>query len=249
MRTSAEGCLGEGRVTSVSAVLAVVSFCAFLIAPGAVGALPPQQPPTPQAKAPKAEELASLRQRAETGDAAAQHALGALYLTGQGIPMDKAEALKWFAIEAAGANGDQKARLCSAFDSLAASVDQSEMEEALMRASLWVTAYRRRSGNPRGWEREIVTAVFGATGPRVQKGVRPTYPQAAGERKIEGTGELDCIINADGSVRECQVVRSVDTVYGVDQAALDAVRKWRFIPGIIRGKPAPFPVTIEFTLR
>jgi len=33
---------------------------------------------------------------AEQGDAAAQHKLGVMYYSGEGVPQDKAEGLKWY---------------------------------------------------------------------------------------------------------------------------------------------------------
>jgi TonB family protein len=160
--------------------------------------------------------------------------------------MDKAEALKWFALEA-NANGDERPELYSAFDSIAAKVHQSEREEALSRARLWAVDFDRRSPSPGRKRGKSLMSIFRATYPRLAREVKPFYPKAAMERKIEGTVEIDCVVNAYGTVGECQVVDSLDSVYGLDQEALKAVRQWRFRAGTIRGKPASIPVTIQLT--
>ncbi len=41
-------------------------------------------------------EVAELRRVAEQGDAAAQFDLGLMYLKGEGVPQDHAEAVKWY---------------------------------------------------------------------------------------------------------------------------------------------------------
>ena len=235
----------------VCAFLAAASLFTLLITPVSSAPVRPQSPPSPQGPTPTAEELVSLRQRAETGDGDAQHALGTLHLIGQGVPMDRAEALKWFGLEAARAEGSKRTALASAFDSIAATVDQSALEEAFMRARRWAEAYNRRSPLPDTLGMKSLWSVFSATYPRLAREVKPFYSKAAMERKIEGTVELDCVVNAYGTVGECQVVDSLDSVYGLDQEALKAVRQWRFRPGTIRGKPASMPVTIHlaFTLK
>ena len=42
------------------------------------------------------QELESIKQRAEQGDAEAQYRLGSRYVLGYGVPEDDAEAAKWF---------------------------------------------------------------------------------------------------------------------------------------------------------
>ena len=51
----------------------------------------------------------------------------------------------------------------------------------------------------------------------------------------------------NGKVGEAAVIRSLDKVFGLDQEALKAARKWRFAPGRARGKPVPVRVAIEMT--
>src|SRR5713226_4650971 len=51
-----------------------------------------QAPATPTAK----QAVEDLKERAESGDPAAQWRLGSLYDTGQGVPRDGAETEKWY---------------------------------------------------------------------------------------------------------------------------------------------------------
>jgi hypothetical protein len=47
-----------------------------------------------------AAEVAATRQRAEQGDALAQYDLGVMYTTGQGVPQDDTEAVRWYRLAA-----------------------------------------------------------------------------------------------------------------------------------------------------
>jgi protein TonB len=159
--------------------------------------------------------------------------------------MDRAEALKWFGLEAARAEGSNRTALASAFDSIAAAVHPREIGEAYWRASVWA-----RDGNQRPRANMVnLMSVFGATYPQLQREVKAKHPKAAKEMRIEGMVVLDCIIIADGTVGECQVARSLDSVYGLDQEALKAARKWRFKPATVRDRPVPFFVTMELTFK
>ena len=81
--------------------------------------------------------------------------------------------------------------------------------------------------------------------------MKPQYTADAMRAKIQGTAVLDCVVNADGSVGECGVVRSLDSTFGLDQEAVKAARQWKFAPGRRLGQPVAVLVTIEltFTLR
>ena len=69
--------------------------------------------------------------------------------------------------------------------------------------------------------------------------------------KVQGTVLLQCVVRPDGSVTDIQVLRSLDSVFGLDQEAIKAARQWRFAPGTRMGSAVPVQITIEltFTLR
>jgi len=87
--------------------------------------------------------------------------------------------------------------------------------------------------------------------PRLLREVKPQYTTDAMRAKIQGTAVLDCVVGTDGSVGQCDISRSLDASFGLDQEALKAAKQWRFVPGKRFGQPVPVLVTIEltFTLR
>jgi TonB family protein len=91
----------------------------------------------------------------------------------------------------------------------------------------------------------------GVTLPRVLKEVKPQYTSDAMRAKVQGTVLLECVVRPDGSVGDVQVIRSLDSTFGLDQQAVVAARQWRFAPGTRMGEPVPVLITIEltFTLR
>jgi len=65
--------------------------------------------------------------------------------------------------------------------------------------------------------------------------IEPTYPPDAREKKIEGSVLLGFTVNHDGNTESIQVKRSVYP--SIDQAAVEAVSKWRFEPAMKNGEP------------
>lgn len=80
---------------------------------------------------------------------------------------------------------------------------------------------------------------------------KPQYTAEAMRAKVQGTVWLECIVMPDGTVGNVEIVRSLDSSFGLDQEAVKAARQWRFRPGTRLGEPVPVRVTIEltFTLR
>jgi TonB family protein len=80
----------------------------------------------------------------------------------------------------------------------------------------------------------------------VQKG--PQYTPDGLRAKIEGSVEIEIVVNADGSVGDAHVTKSLDTVFGLDDKAVDAVRQWKYLPALLNGKPVPclMSVTVPF---
>lgn len=75
----------------------------------------------------------------------------------------------------------------------------------------------------------------------------PAYPEVARQARVEGVVIVEAAINAAGDVTDARVLRSQPLL---DEAALAAVRQWRFTPALLNGKPVPFTlvVTVRFTL-
>lgn len=78
--------------------------------------------------------------------------------------------------------------------------------------------------------------------------VAPVYPPIAQAARVQGIVILEATIGADGRVVNARVLRSVALL---DQAALEAVRRWEFTPTLLNGAPVPvvMTVTVSFVLR
>ena len=77
--------------------------------------------------------------------------------------------------------------------------------------------------------------------------VPPVYPPEAGRARIEGTVVLMALIGTDGSVKDVRVESGLPILA---QAAIDAVKQWRYKPYMIGGEPVEVDsrITINFTL-
>jgi TonB family protein len=78
----------------------------------------------------------------------------------------------------------------------------------------------------------------------------PRYTSAAMSEKKQGKVLLQGVVSAEGTVREVEVVYSLDRLYGLDDEAIMAFKQWRFRPGTYLGQPVDIAVTVEmsFTL-
>jgi protein TonB len=78
--------------------------------------------------------------------------------------------------------------------------------------------------------------------------VAPTYPAIARAAGVGGVVIIETTIAEDGTVRDVRVLRSVPLL---DQAAIDAVRQWRFTPTLLNGQPVAvlMTVTVSFSLK
>ncbi|WP_291990105.1 M56 family metallopeptidase [Luteitalea sp.] len=91
----------------------------------------------------------------------------------------------------------------------------------------------------------------GVTSPRVTREVKADYTKAALDAKVHGEVWLSVVVKKDGTVGDVQVRQSLDTEFGLDDAAVAAMRQWTFEPARRDGEPVAVRVTVEmrFTLR
>jgi len=77
--------------------------------------------------------------------------------------------------------------------------------------------------------------------------VAPKYPPEAGQARIEGAVVLMAVIGKDGCVQDVQVESGLPVLA---QAAVDAVKQWRYKPYLLNGEPVEVAsrITINFTL-
>jgi len=66
--------------------------------------------------------------------------------------------------------------------------------------------------------------------PALLKKVDPTYTSEAMRAKIQGEVWLDAIVEPNGTLTVIKVSKSLDRQFGLDQAAQDAAKQWRFVP-------------------
>jgi TonB family protein len=69
------------------------------------------------------------------------------------------------------------------------------------------------------WENEIVR--------RSKTKVQPVYPELARKMNITGTVRVQVVVAANGTVKDAKIVGGHPVLAN---AALDAIRKWRFEP-------------------
>jgi protein TonB len=72
--------------------------------------------------------------------------------------------------------------------------------------------------------------------------VQPVYPPLARQTRVSGTVRLHAIISKDGSVQQLEVMSGHPLLV---QAALDAVRQWRYRPTLLNGEPVEVDTTID----
>lgn len=97
---------------------------------------------------------------------------------------------------------------------------------------------------------QMDTSLFEAAGPRGQfvfnaadldmppaaiVRVNPVYPYRAKQRNITGTVEVQFLVGVDGTVSQIQILTAHPPGL-FDEAALKAVRQWKFRPGKIDGQ-------------
>jgi periplasmic protein TonB len=77
--------------------------------------------------------------------------------------------------------------------------------------------------------------------------VKPQYPALARQARIQGTVVLQAVIDKEGKVQHLQVVSGHPLLI---QAAMDAVKQWRYKPYYLNGEPVEVDtqININFTL-
>ena len=78
--------------------------------------------------------------------------------------------------------------------------------------------------------------------------VPPVYPSLARAQHIEGQVLVDALVDVNGRVSSMRVVSGPVLLH---QAAMDALRQWKYQPAVLDGKPVPMhlTVTIQFRLQ
>jgi TonB family protein len=89
----------------------------------------------------------------------------------------------------------------------------------------------------------------GITPPQPVQRVEPAYPEEYRRAHVEGIVVLQVAISETGTIEDVSVLKSLAP--GLDMAAADAVRRWKFKPATKDGNAVPvlFNLTINFKLK
>jgi TonB family protein len=89
----------------------------------------------------------------------------------------------------------------------------------------------------------------GVAHPKLVREAKPSYSRGAMKRMVQGVVYLEAIIRPDGNVGDVRVIGSLDSE--LDEEAVRTVKRWKFSPATLEGKPVSAIVEVEmsFTLR
>ena len=87
----------------------------------------------------------------------------------------------------------------------------------------------------------------GVSAPQVVYKVDPEYSEQARKAKYQGTVVLNLVVQSDGSVRDIRILQPLGL--GLDEKAVEAVKQWRFKPGLRNGQAVDVAAIIEVTFR
>jgi protein TonB len=83
---------------------------------------------------------------------------------------------------------------------------------------------------------------------RLLSAVPPAYPTLAKTQRIQGAVQVDALVDTNGKVSSMKIVSGPPLLH---QAAMDALRQWKYQPATLDGKPVPMhlTVTVQFRLQ
>src|SRR5437763_158407 len=95
----------------------------------------------------------------------------------------------------------------------------------------------------------LLAGQAGVTSPVVIHRVEPAYPPTMLRARMNGWVVLQCTIDKTGHISDVSVVHSSFSAF--EQPAIDAVQRWVFSPGTLRGQPVDviFELTVKFEVR
>ena len=78
---------------------------------------------------------------------------------------------------------------------------------------------------------------------------QPQYTEIARKARLQGVVIVQAIIDKGGNVTNVKVLKGLGM--GLDQAAVDAIKKWKFDPATLNGKPVAvyYNLTVNFRLQ
>jgi TonB family protein len=120
-----------------------------------------------------------------------------------------------------------------------AGVAPAELE--LLRRDLDLARYLDR------FERGIFDEVLGVPDLEVLSQRAPAYPRQARARSQGGWVEVEFTVTPEGEVVDVAVQEASSGVFV--EPSLEAIRAWRFAPGLLHGRPVPVRAAVRFSFR
>jgi protein TonB len=77
-------------------------------------------------------------------------------------------------------------------------------------------------------------------------GPSPAYTRRALDRNVEGRMRVECVVTAEGLVRQCRVVEGLPFM---DEAVVEALERRRYRPAVRNGQPIAIRYTFRITLK
>jgi TonB family protein len=102
-------------------------------------------------------------------------------------------------------------------------------------------------GSDGSYGRGAYSAGRGVLAPRAIFDPEPEYSEEARRVHFQGVVVLSIIVDPTGHARDVRVSRSVGL--GLDEKAIEAVKKWKFEPGTKDGHPVAVGVNVEVNFR
>ncbi|HEV7507077.1 MAG TPA: TonB family protein [Thermoanaerobaculia bacterium] len=84
------------------------------------------------------------------------------------------------------------------------------------------------------------------TRPEIISSTRPIYTELARRARVMGTVIVEAVIDEHGDVTDAKVLKGLPM--GLDQAAVNAIKAWKFRPATREGQPVPvyYVLTVNF---
>ncbi|PWT97174.1 MAG: energy transducer TonB [Terriglobia bacterium] len=103
------------------------------------------------------------------------------------------------------------------------------------------------SGSGGGFGGGVFKVGGGVTAPALLYKVEPEYSEEARKAKYQGTVVMYVEVDPTGKAVNARILRSLGL--GLDEKAIEAVKKWKFKPGYKDGKAVTVAATIEVNFR
>ena len=82
--------------------------------------------------------------------------------------------------------------------------------------------------------------------PKLVKSTTPAYPPLARTQRVSGDVQVDAVVDTTGKV---DAVKILSGPLLLQRAAADAIRQWKYAPGMLDGTPTPMHVTVVMKFR